>query len=348
MSAGQPTAVVDVREVHRSFGATHAVAGVSMEIMAGEMFGLLGPSGCGKTTLLRLIAGLDQPDQGSIVLNGVDVTTVPAYRRNVHTVFQSYALFPRMSVMANVEFGLRASGVRQAERSERVIAALELVGLKGKERRRPHELSGGEQQRVALARALVNQPPVLLLDEPLAALDAHLRREMQDELRRIQQQTQCTFILVTHDQEEAFSLCDRVAVMFAGKMRQLGAPSELYRHPETLEVARFVGRSSLLPAVWSGGRAVVNNSWSMQAEAMSGVSDGDLCTLVLRPRQVRLGAEGGMAGQIKHVAFADDWHQVSIDTSIGVILAEIAEHPGAVGSTVFIHTEGSVGWVLPR
>ena len=231
MKSPHHTPVVEVRNLERSFGTTLAVDGVSLHIRPGEIFGMLGPSGCGKTTLLRLIAGLDQPDAGSVLLNGCDVTDQPAYRRNIHTVFQSYALFPRMSVAANIEFGMRANRVPRADRRERVAEALKLVGLEGKERRRPHELSGGEQQRVALARALVNRPPVLLLDEPLAALDAHLRREMQSELRRIQQETGCSFILVTHDQDEAFSLCDRVAVMFNGQLRQIAAPDRALPQP---------------------------------------------------------------------------------------------------------------------
>ena len=267
MSHIDQTPVVEVRNVARSFSGTKAVDGVSLKIAPGEIFGLLGPSGCGKTTLLRLIAGLDRPDIGDIFLAGREVTALPAYRRDVHTVFQSYALFPRMSVASNVDFGLRAGRMGAPERRARVASGLKLVGLEGKERRLPHELSGGEQQRVALARALVNQPPVLLLDEPLAALDAHLRREMQTELRRIQSETACTFVLVTHDQDEAFALCDRVAVMYRGKLAQIGPPEELYRRPTSVEVARFIGRSTLLPAIWSRGRAALAPGWSVAAKS---------------------------------------------------------------------------------
>jgi ABC-type Fe3+/spermidine/putrescine transport system ATPase subunit len=347
-----PIPVVEVREVTRSFGATRAVAGVSLEIFPGEIFGLLGPSGCGKTTLLRLIAGLDRPDTGTVMLGGRDVTHEPAHRRDVHTVFQSYALFPRMSVQANVEFGLRTTRLGALERRERVASGLKLVGLEGKEKRRPHELSGGEQQRVALARALVNEPPVLLLDEPLAALDAHLRREMQAELRRIQLETQCTFILVTHDQDEAFSLCDRVAVMFNGRLAQLAPPEELYRRPTSVEVAHFIGRSSLLPATWSQGKAVISPDWSLPAYVGSELAEGVACTLVLRPRQIRLhpvgtNVEHGIPGRIEHVAFAEDWFEANIATALGTIRAESGTHPGPVGSHVVVSTDHTDCWVLP-
>ncbi len=347
MKSPHHTPVVEVRNLERSFGTTLAVDGVSLHIRPGEIFGMLGPSGCGKTTLLRLIAGLDQPDAGSVLLNGCDVTDQPAYRRNIHTVFQSYALFPRMSVAANIEFGMRASRVPRADRRERVAEALKLVGLEGKERRRPHEISGGEQQRVALARALVNRPPVLLLDEPLAALDAHLRREMQSELRRIQHETGCSFILVTHDQDEAFSLCDRVAVMFNGQLRQIAAPDELYRNPASVEVARFVGRSSLLPAVWSQGQALLANEWGIAADAATELRERDACTLMLRPRQITFGGRQGLPGLIEHVAFAEDRYQSTVKTSIGIVSAETDEHPGPVGTAVTLGTNQTRGWVLP-
>jgi ABC-type Fe3+/spermidine/putrescine transport system ATPase subunit len=339
-------AVVEVQGVRRAFGPTVAVDDVSLDVAQGEIFGLLGPSGCGKTTLLRMIAGLERPDAGHILLDGVDVTDLPAHRRSVHTVFQSYALFPRMSVEDNVAYGLRAAKVPSAEVHERVTEALRLVGLAGKERRRPHQLSGGEQQRVALARALVNRPPVLLLDEPLAALDAHLRREMQIELRRIQREAECSFVLVTHDQDEAFSLCDRIAVMFHGRVAQLGPPDELTRRPASVEVAAFVGRSSVVPAVWSGGRCRVAGTWSVAAESAGTLAEGEACALVLRPRQLRVTTAGGISGRIEHVAFSGDRHEATVLTDAGALRVETDEPPGPVGAAVFVDADPSPAWAL--
>ena len=348
MTTPRENVVVEVRDVRRAFGATVAVDGVSLGVRRGEIFGLLGPSGCGKTTLLRLIAGLERPDQGTVLLGGTDVTDLPAHRRDVHTVFQSYALFPRMTVANNVAFGLRAARVPGAESRARVHDALELVGLTGKEGRRPHQLSGGEQQRVALARALVNKPPVLLLDEPLAALDAHLRREMQGELRRIQRETGCTFILVTHDQDEAFSLCDRVAVMFRGRVAQLGSPDELYRRPTSVDVAAFVGRSSVVPAVWSGASAIVSGIWKVAAETVAPIADGEACTLLLRPRQLQLGATNGIPGHVEHVAFSEDRYETTIATDVGVVRVETDASPGPVGTPVVIGTDATPAWAIAK
>ncbi len=339
--------VVELRSVGRVFGSTVAVRDVSLGLRRGEIFGLLGPSGCGKTTLLRLIAGLDRPDDGSVLLDGIDVTGHPAHRRAVHTVFQSYALFPRMSVARNVGYGLRAAGVSGAALHARVNDALALVGLAGKEGRRPHQLSGGEQQRVALARALINHPPVLLLDEPLAALDAHLRREMQGELRRLQRETGCTFLLVTHDQDEAFSLCDRVAVMFDGRVAQLGTPDELYRRPATARVAAFVGRSSVLPAVWSGGRAVVSGIWHVVAEPVSPLTEGAACSVMFRPRQLHLNGADGIPGLVEHVAFSGDRHEMTIQTDAGVVRLETDEPHARAGDAVVVSADGSPAWALP-
>ena len=348
MSTSPDQYVVEVRDVRRTFGATVAVDGVTLGVRRGEIFGLLGPSGCGKTTLLRVIAGLEHPDRGTVILGGADVTEVPAYRRDVHTVFQSYALFPRMTVAQNVAFGLRAARVPAVESRRRVRGALELVGLGGKEGRRPHQLSGGEQQRVALARALVNQPPVLLLDEPLAALDAHLRREMQGELRRIQRETGCTFILVTHDQDEAFSLCDRVAVMFRGQVAQVGRPDELYRRPTSVDVAAFVGRSSVLPAVWSKGAAVVLGTWRVSAQASELIGDGEACALLLRPRQLRLDGVDGIPGHISHVTFSEDRYETTIATEAGAVRIETDAPPGEVGTQTIVGTDETLAWALPE
>src|SRR5213593_2283493 len=232
--------------VAKRFGRTVAVADVNIAIGEGEFFSLLGPSGCGKTTTLRMIAGFEVPDEGRIVLQGRDVTSVLANRRPVNMVFQQYALFPHMSIYDNVAFGLKVKRVPKNEHHDRVHDLLRVVALEGMERRRPRQLSGGQQQRVALARALVNRPAALLLDEPLGALDVKLRKQMQLELKRIQNELGTTFVYVTHDQEEALAMSDRIAVMNAGVIEQLGAPREVYDSPATTFVADFVGSLNAL------------------------------------------------------------------------------------------------------
>lgn len=240
--------LVRLSGVRKSFGGVVALDGVDLEVRRGEFFSLLGPSGCGKTTLLRLLAGFDTPDAGRIEIAGRDMAGVPPYDRPVNTVFQNYALFPHMTVEANVAFGLRMKGLPQAEVRRKVAWALELVDLLGLERRYPRELSGGQRQRVALARALVLEPEVLLLDEPLSALDLKLRQELRVELMQLQRRLGKTFIFVTHDQEEALVMSDRIAVMRAGRIEQLGLPDEVYERPKNRFVADFLGRSNLLPA----------------------------------------------------------------------------------------------------
>lgn len=247
------SAAVDVRivGVRKTYGDVVAVAGVDLDIDAGEFFTLLGPSGSGKTTTLRLIAGFERPDAGRIELSGVEVTSRAPYERDVNTVFQDYALFPHMTVADNVGYGLRVKGVPRMERKRRVTEALELVRLPNVGARKPVQLSGGQRQRIALARSLVNRPRVLLLDEPLGALDLKLRQEMQIELKRIQQDVGLTFVYVTHDQEEALTMSDRLAVFNEGRIEQLGTPAEVYEHPATEFVAGFVGISNVLER---GGR----------------------------------------------------------------------------------------------
>ncbi|MET7764602.1 ABC transporter ATP-binding protein [Streptomyces sp. NPDC005336] len=237
---------VRLEAVTKDFGTVRAVAGVDLAIRAGEFFSLLGPSGSGKTTLLRLVAGFEQPTGGRIELAGRDVTALPPHRRDVHTVFQDYALFPQMTVEQNVAYALTVRGVRKAERLARAREALTTVRLDGFAARRPAELSGGQRQRVALARALVDRPAVLLLDEPLGALDLKLRQEMQGELKELQRTTGITFLLVTHDQEEALTMSDRVAVVCDGRIEQTGPPVEVYERPATAFVAGFVGTTNLL------------------------------------------------------------------------------------------------------
>ena len=244
--SGAGRVAVHVTGLRKSYGAVLAVADLDLVVQAGEFFTLLGPSGSGKTTLLRLIAGFERPDAGRIELAGTDVTRVPPYARNVNTVFQDYALFPHMTVAANIEYGLRVRRLPKPERRQKVARALETVRLAGLGERRPAQLSGGQRQRVALARAIVNEPQVLLLDEPLGALDLKLRQEMQLELQHVQRAVGITFIYVTHDQDEALSMSDRIAVLHQGRIEQVGSPIEVYERPRTGFVAGFIGISNLI------------------------------------------------------------------------------------------------------
>ena len=243
-----PVAAVEIEGVTKRFGEVVAVDNVDLAIGDGEFFALLGPSGCGKTTTLRMIAGLDLPTEGSLRIFGEEVGMAPPDRRPVNTVFQAYALFPHMTVRQNIEFGLRMRRVKDPERSQRVAEATGMVRLAGMEDRRPDQLSGGQQQRVALARALVNQPKVLLLDEPLGALDLKLRQEMQQELKALQREVGITFVFVTHDQEEALAMSERIGVMSEGRLLQVGTPREIYDRPASRFVADFIGRTNILEA----------------------------------------------------------------------------------------------------
>ncbi len=238
-------AIVKTDDLVKAFGEVVAVDRVSIDVYAGEFFSILGPSGCGKTTLLRLIAGLEESDSGAIYLHGELINTTPPYRRDVNTVFQNYALFPHMNVYENIAFGLRMKRIKKDSIDYRVSKSLELVGLSGMESRKPGQLSGGQQQRIALARALVNEPSVLLLDEPLGALDLKLRKQMQIELKSLQKRLGITFIYVTHDQEEALTMSDRIAVMRSGRIERVGTPSQVYEEPDTEFVANFIGISNL-------------------------------------------------------------------------------------------------------
>jgi putative spermidine/putrescine transport system ATP-binding protein len=245
-SEGPQSPAIRLRNVRKSYGDVLAVAGTELEVRRGEFFTLLGPSGSGKTTLLRLIAGFERPDSGVIELGGRDVTGVPPYQRNVNTVFQDYALFPHMSVADNIEYGLKIRKVPKEERAQRAQEALEVVRLSGLGARKPQQLSGGQRQRVALARAIVNRPDVLLLDEPLGALDLKLRQEMQSELKRIERQLAITFLYVTHDQEEALTMSDRIAILDHGRIEQVGTPVDVYERPASDFVAGFIGISNVI------------------------------------------------------------------------------------------------------
>jgi ABC-type Fe3+/spermidine/putrescine transport system ATPase subunit len=246
MAAGLASAEVTLRGLTKRFDEVVAVDSVDLHVAAGEFVSLLGPSGCGKTTTLRLIAGFEQPDEGSVLIGGDDVSRLPPYRRDVNTVFQSYALFPHLKVLDNVAYGLKQRGFSKAQRHDRARAMLELVRLPEVEARKPKQLSGGQQQRVALARALVMEPKVLLLDEPLGALDLKVRRQLQIELKRIQETVGVTFVYVTHDQEEALAMSDRVAVMSAGLIEQVGTPREIYDSPSSPFVADFIGETNFI------------------------------------------------------------------------------------------------------
>jgi putative spermidine/putrescine transport system ATP-binding protein len=248
----QPPADVRLEGVRKSYGEVVAVDGIDLDVPQGEFFTMLGPSGSGKTTTLRLIAGFESPDGGRVLLKGADVTRQPPYERDVNTVFQDYALFPHMTVAENVAYGLKVKRIKKGERTKRTAEVLELVRLGGLMKRKPSQLSGGQRQRVALARAIVNHPQVLLLDEPLGALDLKLRQEMQIELKRIQQEVGITFVYVTHDQEEALTMSDRLAVFNAGRIEQVGAPAEVYERPQSEFVAGFVGVSNLLERQLNG------------------------------------------------------------------------------------------------
>src|SRR6185312_2382075 len=277
----------DIRLVDlvKRFGDAVAVNGIDLHVPPGEFFTMLGPSGCGKTTTLRLIAGFERPTEGRILLDGTDMSRTPPHKRRVNTVFQSYALFPHKSVAENVAFGLRYQRATKAEVKRRVSEAMALVRLEDYGHRRPTQLSGGQQQRVALARALVLAPPVLLLDEPLGALDARLRLDLQVELKRIQEQLGVTFIYVTHDQDEALTMSDRVAVMRGGRIEQCGVPRELYEEPVSAFVANFLGVSNLVP-VSVNGDGLKLGSFALRCERSRPVTGGALA--MIRPENVKL------------------------------------------------------------
>jgi putative spermidine/putrescine transport system ATP-binding protein len=312
---------VRLNGIRRTYGDVVAIDRLDLDIAEGEFFTLLGPSGSGKTTTLRMIAGFEQPDEGHVELGGVDVTRVPPFERDVNTVFQDYALFPHMSVQDNVEYGLRVKGMSRRERRVKAEEVLERVRLPQVASRRPLQLSGGQRQRVALARALINRPAVLLLDEPLGALDLKLREEMQVELKAIQQQVGITFVFVTHDQQEALTMSDRIAVFDQGRIEQVGTPTEIYDHPTTPFVAGFVGTSNLVPAV--------------TARALMGRDE--MCTI--RPEHLRFVdaarpvAAGEMTAEVRveSVQFLGAFVRVRTETPDGVELAgDVPTGSGAI------------------
>ncbi|GAB2444511.1 ABC transporter ATP-binding protein [Nocardioides hungaricus] len=277
---------VSLRGLTKVFGGSTVVDRLDLDIASGEFFSLLGPSGCGKTTTLRMIAGFSDPTAGTILVGGEDVTSTPPQRRDVNTVFQSYALFEHLDVRRNVGFGLRRKGIDRSDIDRRVGRMLELVELGDRARSRPSQLSGGQRQRVALARALINEPKVLLLDEPLAALDLKLRHAMQAELKAIQREVGITFLFVTHDQDEALSMSDRVAIMNRGVVEQCGTPEDVYERPTSVFAAGFIGTSNLMSGTWSSGCVAVSPDVRIPAPGHRGSAEGDAVSITVRPEKI--------------------------------------------------------------
>jgi spermidine/putrescine transport system ATP-binding protein len=353
---GQGRQVADVRleDVVKRFDGTVAVDGISVEIPRGSFFALLGPSGCGKTTTLRMIGGFEEPTSGRILLGAEDVVGLPPYKRDVNTVFQSYALFPHMTVEGNLAFGLERRGLDKSQVKARVGEMLELVGLAGFGRRKPRQLSGGQQQRVALGRALVNHPRVLLLDEPLGALDLKLRKQMQLELKRIQNEIGITFVHVTHDQEEAMTMADTIAVMNAGRIEQLGHPQELYERPATAYVAGFLGISNLLPGTVEGSDAIRLEDGTVVRANVNGQAGA--VAAGVRPEKITIGAGGGaneLAGTISETAYIGVATQVVVKTAAGTVhvFAQNIDAGGRVpapGSNVMLSWSPEATFVVDR
>jgi spermidine/putrescine transport system ATP-binding protein len=357
MAGGQ----VQLVDLVKRFGDFTAVAGLTLEMPPGEFFSLLGPSGCGKTTTLRMIAGFERPTEGSILLDGEDVAHTPPHKRNVNTVFQNYALFPHLNVEKNVAFGLKYQDVSKSEAAERVGRALELVRLTGFEKRRPNQLSGGQQQRVALARALILNPSVLLLDEPLGALDAKLRKALQIELKSIQEEVGITFIYVTHDQEEALTMSDRIAVMSNGRVEQVGPPDEVYEEPSTAYVADFLGVSNLMDASARGAGqdgCVVSLG---EFQLVAGQGDADTvgeCKITIRPERVDIEGQGTsgenrIPGMVERVVYVGATLQVIVHLPSGDTIQawtpnEGEDLPYAAGTPVSVHLPREALRVLPQ
>ena len=341
-----PGGDVQLIKLVKRFGDATAVDGIDLHIPEGEFFSLLGPSGCGKTTTLRLIAGFEKPSEGRILLDGRDMAHTPPHHRNVNTVFQSYALFPFLSVFDNVAFGLRFQHVSKSERADKVGKALSLVELEGYGKRRPTQLSGGQQQRVALARALVLNPSVLLLDEPLGALDAKLRKTLQIELKALQETVGITFLYVTHDQEEALTMSDRLAVMANGRIQQVGSPAEVYEEPSTAYVADFLGVSNLMQAEGDGDGTVRLGDFRFTAARGEYRARGPI-RIVIRPEQVRLEEQGSsgdnrMPGMVERVLYVGPVIQVIVHLAHGDTLQASMQNRGGdliwqQGTAVSVH-----------
>jgi spermidine/putrescine ABC transporter ATP-binding subunit len=353
---------VSLRHVTKAFAETRAVNDIDLDLGQGEFFALLGPSGCGKTTTLRMVGGFELPTEGRIMLGGQDVTMLPPYKRDVNTVFQSYALFPHMTVADNVAFGLKRKGVASADITRRGDRMLELVGLAGFGKRRPHQLSGGQQQRVALARALVNEPKVLLLDEPMGALDAKIRKSMQIELKRIQQEVGITFLYVTHDQGEAMSMADRLAVMNGGRIEDMGAPERVYDRPATQFVAEFLGSCNIMPVQYddSGILRLPDGSVVEVAtdEDHHAITAAD-ARVGLRPEKlvvtrgdVAVSGPNSVRGIVRTATYLGASTDYEVETPWGGVLKAFAQnlsdlHRAQPGESVTVSWDAAHGFLLP-
>jgi putrescine transport system ATP-binding protein len=366
-SRGDPTLppLVRFEAVSKRFAGVEAVAALSLDIFQGEFFALLGPSGCGKTTLLRLLAGLEMPDEGRVLLDGHDLASVPPHRRAVNMMFQNYALFPHLNVERNVAFGLKQDGLPKPEIAARVAGMLALLKLEGFQKRKPHQLSGGQRQRVALARALVKRPRVLLLDEPLAALDKKLRGETQFELMHLRQELGLTFLIVTHDQEEAMTVADRIGVMDQGRLVQVATPPEIYEQPNSRWVAGFIGDVNLFE-----GRVIevgpststIMSAHAGKLEAATGARPGDTVWVAVRPEKVRIShappaaaAANCIAGQVWDIGYLGDLsiYKVRLDNGFVVKAAaanmtRLIERPFGWDERVWLSWAPDAGVVLTR
>jgi putative spermidine/putrescine transport system ATP-binding protein len=312
---------VRLADLHKTFGSLHALDGLDLALEPGELIVLLGPSGCGKTTALRVLAGLEDADRGQVLVNGRDITALPANRRDMGMVFQAYSLFPHLTALENVEFGLRLRGRPGGDRRGQATAMLELVGIGPLAARYPHQLSGGQQQRVALARALAIRPQVLLLDEPLSALDAKVRVQLRDEIKRIQTEVGTTTLFVTHDQEEALAVADRVGVMRAGRLEQLGTPAEVYLQPATPFVADFVGLSNRLPGRLDRDGVVVLGT---RLPLLSPAGRGPDVTALVRPESIEVLPDTDGPGRVLTVSFLGPTSRVTVSVGEWLVVAQVA------------------------
>ena len=345
---------LSVRSVSKRFGAVVAVDDVSLELPAGSFFSLLGPSGCGKTTLLRMIAGLEQPDAGSILVDGQDITSQPPERRPFNMVFQRYALFPHLTVFDNVAFGLTTDRSRRPPKDEvgrRVVDMLRLVGLEGFERRMPTQLSGGQAQRVSVARALMRQPRALLLDEPMAALDRNVRHQVREELLRIHAETGTTFLMVTHDQDEALSISQLVGLMNEGRLEQVADPETMYHSPATLFAARFVGAGCFVPGRVVGranGAPEVDVQGIRFVAADAGVADGAEAQVLLRPQDLKLAEPGAgrIQGIVETCAFFGSYYAITVRTQIALLRLH-EPRPEHAGASVGVDWPAAAGIAYP-
>ena len=347
--AAEPGPALQLLGVARSYGSYHALHGVDLTVEAGSFVSLLGPSGSGKTTILRLIAGFEQPTAGRILINGQDMTGVPAHLRPVGIVFQNLALFPHLTVGGNVAFGLEVRRTPRREIAKRVAEALAMVDLPGLEHRLVHEMSGGQRQRVALARALVLHPAVLLLDEPLSALDLKLRQMLQDELKQIQRRSGATFVFVTHDQDEALRLSDRIAVVNRGRLEQVGTADEIYDRPCSAFVARFVGDTNMLPgriAAATPGRVAITLDGlghTLDAPCHAAVASGSPAALSVRPENLCLGDADGLPATVTDVTYAGARIRYALQLAGRSLLADVAVRPGS-GERLQPGAATSVSW----